>query len=225
MNLIQDYPELLDQILNLLELHLGSRSEVVLHDLTKDYSQTISDIRNGHITNRKVGGCGSNLGLEVLTGNVKNGDRFNYVTHTPTGRILRSSSIYLKNENEEPIGSICINTDITETVQCEAVLKSLNNYEVLQDEVFAQDVTALLDFLITSGKKMIGKPIEQMSKDEKIDFIQYLDEKGAFLITRSSEKVLELLGVSRFTFYNYLELSREKKKKQSIPLVPLKPKP
>lgn len=29
---------------------------VVLHDLEKDYEHTIVDIRNGHITNRKVGG-------------------------------------------------------------------------------------------------------------------------------------------------------------------------
>ena len=50
-----------------------------------------------------------------------------------------------------------------------------------------------------------------MTKDEKIDFIGFLDKKGAFLITHSSERVSELLGISRFTFYNYLELYKSNK--------------
>ena len=212
MNSIQQEAKLIDQIMTLLERHFGNKCEVVLHDLTKDYSQTIVDIRNGHITNRTVGGCGSNLGLEVLNGNVVDGDRFNYVTHTPTGRIIRSSSIYLKNDEGVPIASICVNYDITEMVQFESVLKNFNHYDVIQDEVFVQDVTSLLDFLIQEGQKMISKPLDQMTKDEKIDFIGFLDKKGAFLITHSSERVSELLGISRFTFYNYLECSRNKRK-------------
>ena len=50
-----------------------------------------------------------------------------------------------------------------------------------------------------------------MNKEEKITFIRYLDEKGAFLITKSGEHICELLGISKFTFYNYLEISRTAK--------------
>lgn len=214
MNSIQQESKFIDQIMTLLETQFGNKCEVVLHDLTKDYSQTIVDIRNGHITNRSVGGCGSNLGLEVLNGSVVDGDRFNYITHTPTGRILRSSSIYIKNDAGIPIASVCVNYDITEMVQFEAVLKNFNHYEVSQDEVFVQDVTGLLDFLLQEGQKMINKPLDQMTKEEKIDFIGFLDKKGAFLITHSSERVCELLGISRFTFYNYLEGSRSKQKSE-----------
>lgn len=212
MNSLQEEAKFIDQIMTLLETQFGNKCEVVLHDLTKDYSHTIVDIRNGYITNRSVGGCGSNLGLEVLNGSVVDGDRFNYVTHTPTGRILRSSSIYLRNDDGVPIASICVNYDITEMVQVEAVLKNFNHYEVSQDEIFVQDVTGLLDFLLQEAQKIINKPIEHMVKEEKMDFIGFLDEKGAFLITHSSERVCELLGISRFTFYNYLEAIRNKKK-------------
>lgn len=214
MNSIQEESKFIDQIMTLLEMQFGNKCEVVLHDLTKHYSQTIVDIRNGYITNRSVGGCGSNLGLEVLNGSVVDGDRFNYVTHTPTGRILRSSSIYIRNDAGAPIASICVNYDITEMVQFEAVLKNFNHYDVAQDEVFVQDVAGLLDFLLQEAQKMINKPFDQMTKEEKVDFIGFLDKKGAFLITHSSERVCEILGISRFTFYNYLEGSRNKQKSE-----------
>lgn len=79
------------------------------------------------------------------------------------------------------------------------------------EEVFASDVNSLLKHLISEAQKQIGKPVSEMNKEEKINFIQYLDEKGAFLITKSGEHICELLGISKFTFYNYLEISRTAK--------------
>ena len=82
MKSIDEQKELFTKILDMLEQHFGQSCEIVLHDLTREYDHTIVDIRNGHITGRKVGDCGSNLGLEVLRGTVVNGDRFNYISHT-----------------------------------------------------------------------------------------------------------------------------------------------
>ena len=180
--------------------------------LTKDYNSTIVDIRNGHITHRKIGGCGSNLGLEVLRGSVVDGDRYNYVTTLSDGKILRSSSIYLKDDDGKIIGSICVNYDITETLQFEGFLRQFNHFSPNQDEeVLAQDVNSLLKHLISEAQKQVGKSVSEMNKEEKIAFIQYLDQKGAFLITKSGEHICELLGISKFTFYNYLETSRSSK--------------
>ncbi len=65
-----------------------------LHDLTRDYESTIVDIVNGHVSGRKVGDSGTNLGLEVLRGTKIDGDRFNCISNTRDGKVLRSSSIY-----------------------------------------------------------------------------------------------------------------------------------
>lgn len=212
MKSIQDELPFLQQILTLISKQFGSKCEVVLHDLTRDYNNTIVDIRNGYITNRKVGGCGSNLGLEVLRGSIVDGDRYNYVTTLSDGKMLRSSSIYLKDDDGKIIGSICVNYDITETLQFEGFLRQFNHFSPVQDEeVLASDVNSLLKHLLAEAQKQIGKPVSEMNKDEKINFIQYLDQKGAFLITKSSEHVCELLGISKFTFYNYLEISRSSK--------------
>ena len=51
--------------------------------------------------------------------------------------------------------------------------------------------------------------IYYLTREEKIEFVRYLDQKGAFLVTKSSERICEHLKVSRFTLYNYLDLIRK----------------
>lgn len=87
MKTLDEIMPVLQQLLTLVELHFGTKCEVVLHDLTKDYNHTIVDIRNGDITHRSIGGCGSNLGLEVLRGTVLDGT---VLTTLPPHRMERS---------------------------------------------------------------------------------------------------------------------------------------
>lgn len=212
MNSINEQKELLKQIMDMLEQHFGTHTEFVLHD-SSDYSKTIVDIRNGHITGRAVGGCGSEMGLEILRGtqSIDNCLKANYVTYTRDGKILRSSSLYFKNDQGEMIGSLCINTDITETVQFEAFLREYNNYNPNYqpvNEIFVPTIQQLLEELINRAFQLAGKKPEDMTRDDKIEFIKFLDSKGAFFISKSAERVWDILGISKFTFYNYLEASR-----------------
>lgn len=214
MKTIQDEMVFFKQLLDMLEKQLGNNTEVVLLDLTKEYGSMIVDIRNGHITGRKIGGTGSNMGLEVLAGTVKNGNKYNYITKSKDNKILRSSTLYIRDNEENVIGCLCINTDITESVKFEAFLKEFNQYnidsgELESPEIFAQDVTQVLDFLIQEGQKLVGKPAAVMTKNEKLQFLNYLNEKGAFLITKSGEKIQEIMGISKYTMYNYLDMIKK----------------
>lgn len=211
MKPIREEPEFWDRMLSMLEAQFGKQCEIILHDLTGDYSHTVADIRNGHITGRKIGDPGSNLGLEVMRGTVKNGDRYNYITHTVTGRILRSSTTYLYDDDRKLIGALCINTDITDTIAMENFLHNYNDFSIEKDvakEIFATDVKSLLEFLIKEAQQQVGKAPADMDKSDKIRFLAHLDAKGAFLITKSSEKVCEYLDISKFTLYNYLDSAR-----------------
>lgn len=204
----------LKQILDLLEQQFGNRCEVVLHDLTRPYDSTIVDIRNGHITGRRIGDCGSNLGLEVIRGTVKNGDKFNYFTNTRDGKILRSSSIYLKDEEGKVKYSICINVDITESIRFENYLHESNRYNIGMDanqseEIFVDNVHDLFDDLLQKGINYVGKQPSEMNKENKMQLLEFLDRKGTFLISKSGEKICEVLGISKYTFYNYLETIRK----------------
>jgi predicted transcriptional regulator YheO len=44
-----------------------------------------------------------------------------------------------------------------------------------------------------------------MEKDDKIEVIKYLDQKGAFMIKGAVDHAAEKLNVSRYTIYNYLK--------------------
>jgi predicted transcriptional regulator YheO len=208
MNSLTDEYNLFNQLLTLIAAHFGDRCEAVLHDLRNDYNHTIVDIRNGHVTNRRVGGCGSNLGLEVLNGCVENGDRFNYVTTTGDGKILRSSSIYIKDDEGRVIGSLCINLDITESLHFESFLRNYNHFETGQKEFFAQDVNRLLDYLIQEAEHLIGKKPRDMNKEERLTFLSYLYQKGAFQISKAGIRICQVLGISKFTLYNDLDAIR-----------------
>lgn len=204
--------DFLNRLVDMLENQMGPNTEIVLHDHRGDYNKSIVDIRNGHITNRTIGGCGSNLGLEVIRGITANGDKFNYITVRPDGKVLRSSSLYFRDENGQVIGSLCINTDITETLKLQEFLHKYNRYEIqdnAEQEVFATDVTQLLNHLIESAQKECNKPIDEMKREDKIEFIRYLDSKGAFLIQKAGERVQEYLKISRFTLYKYLDIVRK----------------
>lgn len=215
MKHISEEMQFFTQLLNMLSNHMPDTTEIVLHDLTGDYEHTIVDIRNGHITGRRIGDCGSNLGLEVLRGTVEDGDRYNYVTHTKNGKILRTSSLYIRDDDGKVIGSICINNDITDTVRFEEFLHRYNRYEAADEkEVFANHVGELLDHMIQQAQLNVGKMPDMMCKQDKLDFIRYLDEKGAFLITKAGEKICKALGISKFTLYSYLDIVREEEKSE-----------
>lgn len=204
----------LNQILNLLEQQFGNRCEVVLHDLTRPYESTIVDIRNGHITGRHIGDCGSNLGLEVIRGTVKDGDKFNYFTNTRDGKILRSSSIYLRDQKGEIRYALCVNVDITESIRFENYLRENNRYDITgessqSEEIFVDNVHDLLDDLLQKGIHDVGKQPSEMNKENKMQLLEFLDQKGAFLISKSGEKICEVLNISKYTFYSYLDTIRK----------------
>ena len=205
--------EFFKRLVDMLEQQLGKNTEIVLHDLRNGYEHTIVDIRNGFITGREIGGTGSNLGLEVLKGSSGHGDKYNYITKLPNGRYLRSSSLYIRDSEGKTTGCLCINTDISETLHFEQVLKEMDRCDLnaSEDVIFVSDVNQLLDVIIRKTQENIGRSPQDMTRDDKIEFIRQLNEKGAFLITKSGERVQEYLGISKYTLYNYLDLTKNQK--------------
>jgi predicted transcriptional regulator YheO len=204
---IHDEIEFLNVLVKGIAAQFGSSCEVVLHDLAGSYDSTIAVIENGHITGRKVGDPGTNLGLEILRGNEVNGNRFNYTTQTKEGRILRSSSLYMKNSEGKTIGSLCINFDITELMVAEKTLQSITTAGIQSEvkESFVSNVSDLLDALIQEAQEHVGKPVAVMTKEDKTKMIELLDRKGAFLVKKGGERICSYLNISKYTFYSYLE--------------------
>lgn len=212
MKTIYDNIEMFKSVLDLLSNHLGPNCEIVLHDNTKEYEHSIVDIRNGHVTGRKVGDCGGNWGLEVLSKMTNDTHIYNKIVHMRNGKIIRGSSMFIQDDDGMNIGAICINMDITDTLKCEEYLKQLNMYSTpapSANELFSTDVNQLMDTLLRQCETMFDKPMSHLNKDEKMHIIHFLDQKGAFLITKSGDRVCEFLNISKFTLYNYLEMTRQ----------------
>ena len=51
-------------------------------------------------------------------------------------------------------------------------------------------------------------PPEQMDRAQRIEVIRYLDQHGAFLVTKAGERIANLLGISKYTLYSYLDTVR-----------------
>lgn len=75
-------------------------------------------------------------------------------------------------------------------------------------EVHSQNVHALLESIISEAMTSISTPVNEMNKAAKLRFIKILDDKGVFLIQKSGGRICELLSISKFTLYNYLDIVR-----------------
>lgn len=188
----------------------GSACEVAIHDIhRKDQGSSIVAIENGHVTNRRVGDGPSQAVLDGIKHHKETKDKLNYRTITEDGKILRSSTIYIKDDQGEAIGVFSINYDITQLVMMESCVKNLiNDKENLDDSPnkITKNVGDLLDELIERSVKLVGKPVAFMTKEDKKKAMQFLNESGAFLITKSGDKVSEYFGISKYTLYNYIDV-------------------
>ena len=204
---------LLKRLAKGLAAQFGEDCEIVIHDLTGDSREkTIVAIDNGHVTGRKVGGPLSHIVLEALATGYEPEDQLCYLTKTKDGRVLRSSTIFIREDEEDPashpIGIISINYDITRLVAMEQTARRMINYPetpAAEPTRITSNVADLLDELIEQSVAMVGKPVEMMNKSDKVRAIGFLSEMGAFLITKSGDKISQRFGISKFTLYNYID--------------------
>lgn len=208
--------DFLKQVAHGLAAQFGSSCEVVIHDLTKkDLVKSIVYIENGQVSNRHTGDGPSGIVLETLSSDPeKIHDKLAYLTRTDDGRILKSSTLYIRDENRKIVYIFSINYDITALLAAETSIRGLINTESEseseekpsdQPQKITHNVNELLDMLIDQAIAKVGKPVALMTKDDKVTVVQYLNNAGAFLITKSGDKVSSLLGISKFTLYSYMD--------------------
>lgn len=193
-----------------LAQQFGSNCEVLVHDLTKgDLEHTVAIIENGHVTHRKIGDGPTRIVLEALQSENPESltDDAGYLMKTHDGRILKCSTVFIRNGQGEIEGVLSINYDITELLMAERAIDSILNHKIEKDvpERIPISVNDLLDDLIEQAAQQIGKPVATMTKDDKIRAIRYLNKAGAFLVTRSGDKVSKYFGISKYTLYSYID--------------------
>ncbi|MCE6996769.1 aminotransferase class V-fold PLP-dependent enzyme [Saccharothrix sp. S26] len=184
---------------NSLAAALGPGTEVVLHDLGALPNSIIAIA--GDLTGRKVGGPMTDL----LLGLVRRGttqDLAGYETYAPDGRVIHSSTVFLRDERGVAVGCLCVNREpgLDRGPEPAAVVRAAG----APVEVFPGDVDTLQRVLVERAVAAVGVPVELMKKSHKSQVVKVLDEAGLFLIRDSVDYLAGVLGVTRYTIYNYL---------------------
>ena len=204
----------LKQLARGLAEQFGSNCEIVIHDLSKEHiDNSIVHIENGQVTGRKLGGSPSNVVIEALQKNPNElKDQYAYLTRTDNGRILKSTTIYIRGNDDKPRYVFAINYDITNLLALESTIKSItttgDDVNADQPTPIPMDVNQLLDELIAQRVELVGVPVAYMTKEDKIKAIQFLNDSGAFLITKSGDKVSKFFGISKYTLYSYVNINK-----------------
>ena len=192
-----------------LASQFGRNCEVVIHDLrSEDKNHSIVAIENGHVTGRTVGDGPSHIVLEALNNpSGESEDRYSYLTRTPDGRVLKSSTVFIHDDDGHAIGLLGINYDISMLIAADQSIRAFTEQDQSnpEPEAISRNVADLLDDLLEQSVQIAGKPVAMMNKEDKIRAIRFLNERGAFLISKSGPKVCKYFGISTYTLYSYLD--------------------
>lgn len=202
---------------------LGSDTEVVLHDIDED-SNSILAISNGHISNRKIGAPITDLALKFIVD--KEYERKDYVCNY-TGKakgdkIIKSSTFFLKDNEKNLIGLLCINQDMSKYLEISKDILNLAKIFDVNEEIktpsdelnplnltphsenFADSVSEMTYDILHEFVDLTNIPPERMTQDEKLIIIDKLNQRGVFMLKGAVTEVAKQLHSSEASIYRYL---------------------
>ena len=204
--------QLCKQLARGIARQFGSNCEVVVHDLrAEDPDKSVVVIENGHVTGRRLGDGPSHVVWEALKADpAKLQDRLAYLTRTEDGKILKSTTIFIRDEQDQVVGIFAINYDITMMKLMEDTIHAFTATDeaAAEPQTITHNVNDLLDELIKQSAQLVGKPVALMTKEDKVKAIRFLNESGAFLITKAGQRVCNFYGISKYTLYSYIDESK-----------------
>lgn len=190
----------------------GRNCEVVVHDLTNLDKSLI--FTAGDVTMRTPGAPITDLIVKELRKKGNNSENIvSYKSITKDGRVLKSSTAFFRDKDGIIFACLCINFDITSFMNVNALIQEFTQINTGfgnddKQETFASNVHETIDSLVANAIEIIGIQPKMMQTDDKINFVKILEEKGVFLIKGAVDYVAIILGVSKFSVYNYLNKVR-----------------
>lgn len=213
--------ELLEQLIEPLGKAMPSSSEIVLHDLSRVPNTVIAI--HGDVTGRRPGDPGTDLLLQQSVQGFPD-HYLGYETTLPDGRPMRSWTMIVRDVDGVATAALCINTDLSQwnalrqvvesvlgptdpharTVPVPPLVPPATAGAVDSPERFVRNVDELASYLIHRSIGQVDVPVEKMKKRHKVEVVRRLHEQGFFQLREAVEMLAEVLGVTRFTIYNYL---------------------
>lgn len=177
--------------------------ESVVHDLT---SKTIAAIFNG-FSGRKEGDPTPFHELNIDT---KNFPAYfpPYYMHTIDGKKLKCVSLTICDEEQKPCFLICYNLDVTLFQAMEKKLSALTTIQQIGKsplEIAGNDWQSDIRKVIDSYLEQENISLNNMTKQQKQQLVQFLYKKGAFQYKNAASFLTKVLKISKASLYNYLK--------------------
>ncbi|MFF4504253.1 transcriptional regulator [Streptomyces sp. NPDC001401] len=188
----------------------GPVCEVVLHDYRQPEKSVVAVA--GEVTGRAVGGAMSEIGMRVLARGDEAADDLNYVTRTAAGKLVKSSTMVLRDSTGAVFGALCVNVDITAVNEAHTLLGALAGLGAGAAEppvtAFGNDIDSVVDAILDAHRLGQTRTWAALDRAERLDLFRRLDEQGVFAVRRAIEQVAARLGISRASAYSYLSQAR-----------------
>ncbi len=220
--LLKEYIQIYEPLIASMQVCFGDKIEFIVHDVSQPESSVV--YVSGNVTNRRLGAPLTNVVLKAIT---EHGDAapdmLGYAAVSREGKNLKSSTVFIRNQEGHIIGCLCYNLDLTDFIIAEKLLKSIACTQPTQPpeeragmEIFAQDVGEVVEEIIQYEVDRSNKPVAIMSKADKLQLIENLESKGVFSVKNSAETMAHILGTSVYTIYNYLKEIRNNHKFDAV---------
>ncbi len=143
----------------------------------------------------------------------------NYRSLSDRGEKLRSATMFIKDERDELLGMLTINTKVDELLAVRALMDrivngahpNINGMPAQQPkppqyyEAISMSVMEMASSSIDKSIARYGVPADRLTADEKLEIIRELDKIGTFLLKGSVAEVAKRLCSSEATIYRYLQ--------------------
>ncbi|WAZ25785.1 PAS domain-containing protein [Streptomyces cinnabarinus] len=188
----------------------GPLCEVVLHDYRRPERSVVAVA--GSVTGRAVGGAMSEIGMRIVSRGAEADDDLNYVTRTRTGKLVKASTMVLRDSRGEVFGALCVNLDVTAVNEAHALLGALAGVGPAPTEApvtaFGNDIDSVVDAILDAHQLRQNRGWAELDRAQRLELFRGLDGRGVFAVRRAVEQVAARLGISRASAYNYLAQAR-----------------
>lgn len=189
---------------------IGDNCEVAIHDFSHP-RHSILYVSNEKLLGRKAGdSIPEGFGALLEMAEKGTDSLINYGTYE-NGHSLKCTKIFIWDEKQCIIGCLCINIAIEKQLEslrlmeamCETVsLDSYRNHS--HTETSSENpVEEIVKNIIINSYDDFHKNGE-MDMNAKKEYVQFLEGKGIFNVKGSVDIVADLLGVSKYTVYRYV---------------------
>lgn len=178
--------------------------EVVLHDLTNP-AHAIVKIEN-NISGRSVGDPATELGLARI-GDPDFPDKLvNYANTLNDGRVVKSTSIGLKDSGGTYVAALCLNIDVSYLNGMADYIRNLtaiHDIDGVSERLQVPRSDDIMKFVRDYALARNKEP-KSLSTAEKRDLMALLQQEGLMSLKGAIDVVAKALGTSRSSIYYYV---------------------